>query len=67
MSDKQRRVYNRRRNEEYMYEMDKFMPDSLDEYDDYYDEENEKGEKKQKIEVFGRNIFNNKSLSLNQT
>lgn len=63
MSDKQRRVYNRRRNEEYMYEMDKFMPDSLDEYDDYYDEENEKGEKKQKIEVFGRNIFNNKSLS----
>ena len=63
MSDKQRRVYNRRRNEEYMYEMDKFMPDSLDEYDDYYDEENEKGKKKQKIEVFGRNIFNNKSLS----
>lgn len=63
LSEQQIRELRRQRKEEYMDEMDYFLPDSLDfidiedeEYGFYKEEEPEK-------EVFGRNIFNNKKLS----
>lgn len=63
LSQQQIKELRRQRKEEYMDEMDYFLPDSLDfidiedeEYGFYKEEEPEK-------EVFGRNIFNNKKLS----
>lgn len=62
MSESQRLKYQRERKEEYMEEMDAMMPDSLD-YLDIEDEEYGFTKKKDKKQVFGRNIFNNKKLS----
>lgn len=63
MTEKQRKRYERQKQDEYLDEMDEMLPDTLDGYDDedyYYLRDTEK---KKKIEVFGRNIFNNKKLS----
>ncbi len=64
MSEKQRKRYDRQRQDEYLDEMDELLPDTLDsDYDDYDDYDYLREPKKKKIEVFGRNIFNNKKLS----
>ncbi len=62
MSESQRIKYQRQRKEEYMDEMDAMLPDSLDNLD-IEDEEYGFTKKKDKKQVFGRNIFNNKKLS----
>lgn len=62
LSEKQLRIYKRNRSKDYMDEMDEILPDSLDE-DDYDNEYGGYSRKKRKIEVFGRNIFNNKKLT----
>lgn len=62
MSESQRFKYQRQRKEEYMDEMDAMLPDSLDNLD-IEDEEYGFTKKKDKKQVFGRNIFNNKKLS----
>ena len=60
MSPKQLNRYRRERNDDYMTEMDKILPDSIADDDDYEYEYRKQTHKKQ---VFGRNIFNNRSLS----
>lgn len=62
LSEKQLRIYKRNRSKDYMDEMDEILPDSLDE-DDYDNEYGGYSRNKRKIEVFGRNIFNNKKLT----
>lgn len=60
MSPKQLKRYRRERDDDYMTEMDKILPDSIVDDDDYEYEYRKQMHKKQ---VFGRNIFNNRSLS----
>lgn len=60
MSPKQLKRYRRERDDDYMTEMDKILPDSIVDDDDYEYEYRKQTHKKQ---VFGRNIFNNRSLS----
>ena len=60
MSPKQLKRYRRERDDDYMTEMDKILPDSIVDDDDYEYEFRKQTHKKQ---VFGRNIFNNRSLS----
>lgn len=60
MSPKQLKRYRRERDDDYMTEMDKILPDSIADDDDYEYEYRKQTHKKQ---VFGRNIFNNRSLS----
>lgn len=62
LSESQRLKYQRERKSEYMSEMDAMLPDSLDNLD-IEDEEYGFTKKKDKKQVFGRNIFNNKKLS----
>ena len=62
LSEKQLRIYKRNRSKDYMDEMDEILPDSLDE-NDYDNEYGGYSRNKRKIEVFGRNIFNNKKLT----
>lgn len=61
MSPAQRRQYEHDRKQDYLDEMDYMLPDSLDQLD-IVDEEYGFGQKNKK-QVFGRNIFNNKKLS----
>lgn len=60
MSPKQLKRYRRERDDDYMTEMDKILPDSIVDDDDYEYEYRKQTHKKQ---IFGRNIFNNRSLS----
>lgn len=60
LSDKQRRRLEREEKDEYLDEMDEMLPDSLDLWDL---PEDEFTEKKNRIEIFGHNIFNNRKLS----
>lgn len=62
LSEKQRKRLEREEKEEYFDEMDELLPDSLDSWeipDDEYDQR----EDKNKIKIFGHNIFNNRKLS----
>lgn len=63
MSEKQLRIYKRKRSNEYMNEIDELLPDSLDEYDIDEDYKEIDSKKKKKVQVFGRNIFNSKKLT----
>lgn len=62
LSESQRKRLERERKYEYMDEMDELLPDSLDGWE-IPDEEDGEYRKKNKKEVFGRNIFNNRKLS----
>lgn len=64
LSEAQRKRLKRERRSDYRDEVDELLPDSLDDWEYPYDEEDYyPKKKKEKKEVFGRNIFNNRKLS----
>lgn len=63
LSEKQRKKLEREEKSEYLDEMDELLPDSLDKWDLPEDDFYQNKENKQKIKIFGHNIFNNRKLS----
>ncbi|MGM9688255.1 MAG: SLBB domain-containing protein [Alloprevotella sp.] len=62
MSDKQRALYEQRRDYNYLNEIDGLLPDSLEAMG-YWDDEDLFSQTPVEKQVFGRNIFNNRLLS----